>query len=69
LTVRIYFFDVTVKVQQDGRAAQTIVRKSARASHEHEARRTVLDHYLRRGHQVIRLTPVEERTRRPNDGP
>ncbi len=66
--MRIFFFDVTVKVQQDGRAAQSVVRKSARAEHEHEARRIVLDHYLRRGHQVIRLTAVEERTRRPNDG-
>ncbi|MGE3818064.1 MAG: hypothetical protein AB7I30_01390 [Isosphaeraceae bacterium] len=66
--MRIYFFDVTVKVQHEGRAVQTVVRKSARAADDHQARRNVLDHYLRRGHQVVRLTPVEERTRRPRDG-
>lgn len=66
--MRIFFFDVTVKVQHDGRAVQTIVRKSARAVHEHNARRIVLDFYLRKGFQVLRLTPVEERTHRPKDG-
>jgi hypothetical protein len=61
--MRIYFFDVTLKVDRDGRPVETVSRKAARAASEHLARRSVVCHYLADGFQVLRLVCVNERAR------
>lgn len=60
----LYFFDVTIRVQHEGKALDTVVYKGARAENEHGARRVVLDRYLAAGLQVVRLRRVVERSPR-----
>ncbi len=60
--MRVYFLDVTLKVEHQGRPVRAVVPKAARADSELSARRSVLDHYLVLGFQVIRLDRAGERT-------
>jgi hypothetical protein len=58
--MRMYFFNVTVRVEQGGRVVEAVLRKGARASAEHGARRVVLDHYLSAGFQVVKIHRIAE---------
>ena len=60
--MRIHFFDVTVKVEHDGRPLRAVLYKAARAESELAARRIVLNQYLEAGFQVLRLERVPERS-------
>ena len=62
--MRLYFFEVTLRVEHEGRPTDTVLYKSARAASEHLARRSLLGLLLGEGFQVVRLNYVEERTRR-----
>ena len=56
----MYFFDVTLAVRHEGRPIQTVVYRGARAADELTARRIVLNQFLDRGFQVVRLDRVRE---------
>jgi hypothetical protein len=60
--MRVYYFDVTIRVRHEGEALDAVVYKAARAADEHSARRNVLCRYLDAGFQVVRLRRVVERT-------
>jgi hypothetical protein len=59
--MRMYFFDVTVKVMHHDVPEKVTVYKGARAPSEHLARRLILNQFLAGGFQVVRIDRVEER--------
>ena len=65
--MRMYFFDVTLKVMKDGVAERVVVYKAARAFNELSARRVLLNQFLAQGFQVVRIDRVEERCLQPED--
>ena len=67
--MRMHFFDVTIKVEHQGRPIETVLYKGARAADELTARRIILDRYLERGFRVVRLERVGERTPEATPGP
>lgn len=60
--MRMYFFDVTLKVMNQGVPEKVVVYKAARAFNELSARRTILNHLLVQGFQVVRIDRVEEQS-------
>jgi hypothetical protein len=60
-TMRMYFFDVTVKVMKHGVPENVVVYKAARASRELDARRRILNQFLAGRFQVVRIDRVGER--------
>ena len=59
--MRMFFFDVTLKVTQHGVPEKVVVYKAARALNELSARRLILNRFLAEGFQVVRIDRVEER--------
>lgn len=59
--MRMYFFDVTLKVMNNGAPEKVVVYKAARAFNELAARRTILNQLLARAFQVVRIDRVQER--------
>lgn len=59
--MRMYFFDVTLKILHHGVAEKVVVYKAARALNELSARRMILNQLLAEGFQVVRIDRVEER--------
>jgi hypothetical protein len=59
--MRIYFFDVTVKVMHLGVPMKVVLYKGARADDELTARRKILERLLERRFQVVRIDRVRER--------
>jgi hypothetical protein len=59
--MRMHFFDVTIKVEHQGRPIETVLYKGARAGDELTARRIILNRYLESGFRVVRLERVDER--------
>jgi hypothetical protein len=59
--MRMFFFDVTVKVLHHGVAEKVVVYKAAKAFNELSARRMILNSFLAEGFQVVRIDRVEER--------
>ncbi len=59
--MRMFFFDVTIKVEADGLAVKTIIYRAARAWNELSARRHILNPLLEEGFQVVRIDRVPER--------
>lgn len=66
--MRMYFFDVTVRVEHRGLPIDPILYKGARACDELTARRLVLNQYLKSGFRVVRLDRVDERVPRATLG-
>ncbi|CAN5736124.1 hypothetical protein BH23PLA1_BH23PLA1_36310 [soil metagenome] len=60
-----YFFDLTIRLRQDGRRVESVLYRGARAENELAARRIVLNRLLDGGFQVSRLDLVPERTQEP----
>ena len=56
----MYFFDVTLKVRHEGLPIKTVVSRGARAADDLAARRIILNQFLKRGFQVVRLDRVRE---------
>jgi glycosyltransferase A (GT-A) superfamily protein (DUF2064 family) len=65
--MRMYFFDVTLKVKHDDVSEKVVVYKAARAFNELSARRVVLNPFLAGGFQVVRIDRVEERCLQAED--
>ena len=61
--MRMFFFDVTLRVVHDGRPMDMMLYKGIRATDEHAARRTLLGRFLDDGFQVLRLGRAAERSR------
>jgi hypothetical protein len=59
--MRIYFFDVTVKVMHDDVSQKVVIYKAARAIDELTARRKILNQLLEGRFQVVRIDRVPER--------
>ena len=59
--MKMYFFDVTLKVEDEGLAIKTVVYKGARGWNELAVRRIVLYQFLDGGFQVLRIDRVPER--------
>ena len=59
--MRMFYFDVTLKVMHHGIPEKVVVYKAARALNELSARRIVLNQFLAEGFQVVRIDRVEER--------
>jgi hypothetical protein len=59
--MRMYFFDVTVKVMHRDVPDKVVLYKGARARDELAARRKILDQFLERRFQVVRIDRVSER--------
>ena len=59
--MRMYFFDVALKVMNDGVPEKVLVYKAARAFNELSARRTILNQFLAQAFQVVRIDRVDER--------
>lgn len=59
--MRMYFFDVTVKVTFRGVAEKVAVYKGTRGYNELGARRVLLEQFLAGGFQVVRIDRVQER--------
>lgn len=59
----MYFFDVTLRVVENGEPFDLVLYKAARAQDELSARRAILNRYLKGGFQVRRLERVAERSR------
>ena len=59
--MRMYFFDVTLKVLDHGQPAKVVLYKGARARDELTARRVILNQFFKGGFQVVRLDRVQER--------
>jgi hypothetical protein len=57
----MYFFDVTLKVEDRGLPIKTVLYKGARARDELSARRIILNRFLEGRFQVVRLDRVPER--------
>ena len=66
--MRMHFFDVTIKVEHQGRPIEAVLYKGARADDELAARRIILNHYLERGFRVVRMGRVGERTHEATPG-
>jgi hypothetical protein len=62
LSMRMYFFDVTLKVENRGLPMKTVLYKGARARDELTARRIILYQFLEGGFQVVRIDRVPERS-------
>ena len=62
--MRMYFFDVTVKVEHRDAPRKVVVYKAARARDELTANRIILNQYLAGGLQVARIDRVRERCSR-----
>ncbi len=58
--MRMYFFEVTVKVDEDGLPARKVVYRGARAWNELAARRTLLNQFIEQSFQVVRIDRVPE---------
>ena len=56
----MYFFDMTLAVRHEGLPIKTVVYRGARAADELTARRIVLNQFLDRRFQVVRLDRVRE---------
>ena len=65
--MRMYFFDVTLKVVHQGVPEKVVVYKAARAFNELSARRVLLNQFLAGGFQVVRIDRVEERCLQGDD--
>ncbi len=61
--MRMFFFDVSLRVVHEGRLMDFMVYKGVRAADEHAARRTLLGRFLDDGFQVLRLGRAAERSR------
>jgi hypothetical protein len=61
--MRMFFFDVTLRVVHEGRPTDVVLYKGARARDELAARRAVLGRYHDAGLQVLRLGRAAERSR------
>jgi hypothetical protein len=61
ITMRMYYFDVTVKVMHNGVAEKVVIYKGARGLRELSARRIILNQFLAGGFQVVRIDRVPER--------
>jgi hypothetical protein len=59
--MRIYFFDVTVKVMHHDVPIKVVLYKGARAIDELTARRKILNRLLEGRFQVVRIDRVHER--------
>lgn len=59
--MRMYFFDVTVKVVNLDGPRKVVVYKAAHGFRELDARRRILNQFLERGFQVVRIDRVAER--------
>jgi hypothetical protein len=59
--MRMYFFDVTVKVIHRDVPRKVLVYKGARARDELTARRIILNQFLDGGFQVVRIDRIGER--------
>ncbi len=55
-----YMFDVTLRVQHEGKAVYTILYRGCRADSEHAARRTILQDFLADGWQVAKMERTTE---------
>jgi hypothetical protein len=58
--MRTYFFDVTIKVEDQGLPVKTVVYRGAQAWNELAARRIVLNQLLEGSFQVVRIDRVAE---------
>jgi hypothetical protein len=65
--MRMYFFDVTVKVMHNGIHEKVVFYKAARGFRELAARRVILNQLLAAGFQVARIDRVEERCLQADD--
>ena len=65
--MRMYFFDVTVKVMHRDSPKKVVVYKAARALDELTARRLILNQFLAGGFQVVRIDRVGERSLQADD--
>ena len=61
--MRMFFFDVTLRVVHEGRPVDVALYKGVRAADELAARRTLLGRFLDDGFQVLRLGRAAERSR------
>ncbi len=59
--MKMYFFDVTVKVMKRGVPEKVVIYKGARGFQELSARRVILNQLLAEGFQVVRIDRVPER--------
>ncbi len=67
--MRMYFFDVTVKVAFRGIAEKVVLYKGARGYNELGARRVLLNQLMAAGFQVVRIDRVPERCLLPGESP
>ena len=65
--MRMYFFDVTVKVMHHEFPENVLVYRAARAVNELTARRIILNQFLAGGFQVVRIDRVGERCLQADD--
>jgi hypothetical protein len=65
--MRMYFFNVTVKVMHQDVPEKVVVYKGARALNELSARRILLNQFLAAGFQVVRIDRVRERCLQAED--
>jgi hypothetical protein len=66
--MRMYFFDVTVKVMHHDVPEKVVIYKGARARDELTARRKILNQLLEKRFQVVRIDRVPERCLRRDAG-
>jgi hypothetical protein len=66
--MRMYFFDVTVKVTHHDVPDKVVIYKGARAPDELTARRMILNQLLDKRFQVVRIDRVPERCWRRDAG-
>ncbi|MHB1558198.1 MAG: hypothetical protein ACYC61_12105 [Isosphaeraceae bacterium] len=59
--MRMFFFDVTIKVEADGLPVKIVIYRAARAWNELSARRAILNPLLAGGFQVVRIDRIAER--------
>lgn len=59
--MRMFYFDVTLKVEAAGLPVKTVIYRAARAWNELSARRVILNQLLAGGFQVVRIDRVAER--------
>ena len=65
--MRMYFFDVTLKVVNNDVPEKVVVYKAARALNELGARRIILNQFLAEGFRVVRIDRVAERSLKAGD--
>jgi hypothetical protein len=61
--MRMFYFDVTLRIVHSGRRLDVALYKGVRAANELAARRAVLNRFLDDGLQVVRLGRAAERSR------